>query len=122
MTSELETLQDRISTATGQDRALDLVIATTIDSVSCDPATNPAPNYTSSVDTCVKLIGSILPDWHWHVGYGAGGVLPYASLSRLTPKDGSAEHFVEATSSTVPLSLLLAAVRALIKVEQGKRK
>lgn len=67
------------------------------------------PPYTGSVDACLELIGCVLPDWHWHVGWGATGVLPYAMLTR----DGSECH---CEGPTVPLALLKALVRATDRI------
>ncbi|MGI9414847.1 MAG: hypothetical protein ACR2PM_14325 [Hyphomicrobiales bacterium] len=95
---------------------MDHAIAETI-----DPAAggNPVRDYTSSVDTCLSLIGAALPDWHWHVGHGPSGILPYASLTRTTGPDDAATLRVEATAGTVPLALLHATVKALI-ADQGQ--
>ncbi len=76
---ELEALKSRIAKATGQDRDLDRKIAVMLGGVADG---QPVPDYTSSVDKCVTLSGSsVLPDWHWHVGHGPRGILPYAELS-----------------------------------------
>ena len=116
MKSKLEGLESQISEAKGQDRDLDHVIAATIDSVS---GGHPARNYTSSVDTCLTLIGSILPEWHWHVGHGPSGILPYASLSKRTSLGDATQLRVEASAPTVPLALLHATVKALIIYHRG---
>ena len=72
------------------------------------------PPYTSSVDACLDLIGSTLPKWHWHVGHGPRGILPYASL---TCDEAGPAIRVEATAPTVPLALL----GALVKAAQSDR-
>ena len=71
------------------------------------PAKDP-PDHTASVDHSVDLLHALLPDWHWHIGRGARGIMPYASLSngRVT---------VSADGITVPLVLLAAIVMALRK-------
>ena len=40
-----------------------------------------------------------MPGWHWHVGYGPKGVMPYASIS-------NGKIRCEAIAATVPLALL----------------
>ncbi len=117
MTSDLQSLEDRISTATGKDRDLDHMIATTFD---CLRAGQPVPNYTASVDTCLTLINSILPDWHWHVGHGPLGILPYASMTQTTSPRNATQLRVEATAGTVPLALLHATVKALISDQDSQ--
>ena len=111
MTSKLENLAARLEAATGRDRDLDAAIASTIDTV---PEGDPVPDYTASVDRCIALVGTALPAWHWHVGHGPLGIVPYASLSRET-SPGSEEHLrVEASAMTVPLALLRATVKAML--------
>ena len=111
MSSHLQALERRIAKATGQDRDLDRAIADTIDR---DARDDTMPGYTSSVDTCLALIGTVLPDWHWHVGHGPSGILPYASLSKTTGPDDEMPLRVEASAATVPVALLHAMVKALI--------
>ena len=111
MTSKLRALEKRIAGATGQDRDLDRAIAETVD---IDRAGGAGHDYTASVDTCLSLIGRVLPDWHWHVGHGPTGILPYASLSKTSGLDEETPLRVEASAPTVPLALLHAAVFALI--------
>ena len=91
MKSGLKTLEHRISETTGRDPELDGMIAATLDVAAGD--------YTSSVDTCLSLIGSVLPEWHWHVGHGPTGILPYASLTKATGSDSASELRVEATAA-----------------------
>ena len=111
MRSKLEALERRIGETTGQDRELDRAIAETIDRGVPGDAVR---DYTSSVDTCLALIGAVLPDWHWHVGHGPSGILPYASLTKASGPDDAAALRVEASAATVPVALLHAAVKALI--------
>ena len=73
---------------------------------------SPLP-YTSSVDTCIGLIDRVMPGWHWHVGYGPKGVMPYAAL-----KNGNKRY--EATAATVPLALLTTVLKA--KTDKSSRK
>ena len=119
MTSQLQTLERRLAGATGQDRDLDHTIAKSVDHGA--PGTG-ACAYTSSVDACLSLIGAVLPDWHWHVGHGPNGILPYASLSRQTNLQGSGSDRVEASAATVPVALLHAMVKALIINEKEHAK
>jgi len=118
MESKLEDLESRISETTGQDRDLDHLIAATFDSLADG---HPVGGYTSSVDTCLTLIGSILPEWHWHVGHGPSGILPYASLRKKTNLSDATQLRVEATAATVPLALLHATVKALIVDQRGPK-
>lgn len=109
--NELAALRDRIAAATGSDAALDREIARLLD--PGEPGDNPGGGYSGSVDACVALIGRAAPDWHWHVGHGPSGVLPYAALTR----DGPEETRMEAVAPTVPLALL----RALVDAVMGER-
>ncbi len=102
MTTEIEDLLRRISEATGADAELDRLIAARLERP--DPP-DPVPDYTASVDSCLGLIGRVLPGWHWHIGFGPRGIFPYATL-----QDG--EDLFEALAPTVPLALLQAAVKA----------
>ena len=111
MSSHLQALERRIAKATGQDRDLDRAIAETIDP---DAQGDTVPGYTSSVDTCLALIVAVLPDWHWHVGHGPSGILPYASLLNTSGADDETALRVEASAATVPVALLHATVKALI--------
>ncbi len=118
MTSDLQNLGSRIGATTGPSRDLDHEIASAIDRRSDGQQVR---EYTSSVDTCLTLIRRVLPDWHWHVGHGPRGILPYASLLKTSnPGDGE-EIRVEATAPTVPLALLHAAVKALIADQEGRK-
>ena len=102
----LRRLEGRIARATGADSGLDRAIREALDGAA--PA-DGVPPYTASVDACLALIGRALPGWHWHVGWGPGGILPYASLSR----DGAGPAGrVEMTAPTVPLALLGTLVKA----------
>jgi hypothetical protein len=116
MTSKLKTLERHIGDTTGQSRYLDQMIASTLD---CVAEMHPTEQYTASVDACVSLINRILPRWHWHVGHGPRGILPYAALRKSQATDSAEELRVEATAPTVPLALLHAAVGALIAEEKA---
>lgn len=102
--ARLETLLARLATLNGRDHELDTVIAEWLDNRTDAAA---VPPYTASVDRCLELLHRRLPDWHWHLGYGANGVLPYAVLTR-----GDRRH--EAMAATVPLALLTALARACL--------
>ncbi len=108
---QLVALETQLAKATGHDQDLDEAIAETI-----VPAGHKIVRrkYTSSVDACLCLIGTTLPGWHWHVGHGPTGILPYAALTKSANRDGDVQLRVEATAPTVPLALLRAAVKALI--------
>ena len=98
----LARLLKRLRAATGRDKALDRAIARGLEAGG---HRTPAPDYTASVDACLALLHRVLPGWHWHVGYGPRGILPYAVVDK-----GERRH--EATAPTVPLALLTALVEA----------
>jgi len=108
MLASLRSLQDRVETATGADRDLDA----DIEKILRGPS-DAAPDYTASVDSCLELLHAVLPHWHWHLGRGATGVLPYASLSK-------GKMTVSAEGTTVPLVLLTAIIKA--RMEQERRR
>jgi hypothetical protein len=107
MLSSLQSLQNRIEAGKGADRDLDADIEKVLRGSSGD-----APDYTASVDRCLELLQEVLPDWQWHLGRGAAGMLPYVSLSkgRIT---------VSADGTTVPQVLLAAIIKALSAQEQN---
>lgn len=90
-------LVQRLNAATGGDPALDRLVA--------DFFSQPLSSYTESVESCRALLCAVAPGWRLHVGYGVGGILPYARLSQ-------GEQRVEAEGPSVPLAVL----RALIKL------
>jgi hypothetical protein len=102
-TEALRDLLERLTAAEGHDVRLDRAIAETLDP---RPAATeaPEPDYTASVDRCLDLLHRVLPGWHWHVGFGATGLLPYGFVS------GAGGRF-EPTAPTVPLALLVAIVQ-----------
>ena len=105
----LEELEKRIDAATGGDPDLDRLIRDAL-----DPDNASSPHYSSSVDDCIALIGTVLPGWAWHVGHGARGIFPYASLHPKSPAEAGSALRAEATASTVPLALLQATMKALL--------
>ena len=111
MTAALEDLLKKIAGATGADAALDRLIADRL-----EPGTPPeaVPDYTASVDSCLALIGRVLPGWAWHVGFGPRGILPYATLH-------DDEDRFEALAPTVPLALLHTVVEARRALERRGR-
>jgi len=62
----------------------------------------------------IALSPAVLPGWAWHVGHGARGIFPYASLHPKCPAGDGSEPRAEATAPTVPLALLQALVKALL--------
>ena len=112
MKPDLNEVLGRVKAATGADRELDRLITAAVEPVSIGLQQKA---YTSSVDDCLRLIAILLPDWHWHVGHGPDGILPYAALSKSTgsgaQNDGGR---VEVAAPTVPLALLGAALQALM--------
>ncbi|MCK5747016.1 hypothetical protein [Oricola sp.] len=105
----LEELGKQIGAATGSDAELDRLIRDKLDAGNAS-----SPRYSSSVDDCIALIGAVLPGWAWHVGHGARGIFPYASLHPKSPAGDGSEPRAEATAPTVPLALLQALVKALL--------
>jgi len=105
-TPELASLLDRIEAATGADRALDASIDRALAPMHAWNRAQDPPDYTASVDRCLDLLHELLPDWHWHLGRGALGIMPYASLS-------NGKVAVSADGTTVPQVLLAAIVKAL---------
>jgi hypothetical protein len=110
MPDKLEKLMNHMRSASGSDSHLDAEIARSLDGSYGNPV-SPLP-YTSSVDTCINLVERVMPGWHWHVGYGPKGVMPYAAL-----KHGKARY--EATAATVPLALLTALLVARSQKKGG---
>lgn len=108
--SKLKALERLIGDATGAGPKLDMSIASTLGGIA---AGADVPNYTSSVDSCIQLIADHLPHWHWHIGHGPAGIVPYASLRRDTGAGGVKGLRIEASACTVPLALLHAAIKAL---------
>ena len=103
MADDLAKLLARVHAATGADRSLDSAL---VDCFGAEPGAeeNP-PRYTASTDLCIALVHRVLPGWHWHVGYGPKGILPYATVS-------TGERIYEAIAGTVPLALLSALIQA----------
>ena len=108
MKTNLATLQHLVSKAVGASDQIDQEICLAFDDDRDGQKLTP---YTASVDECITLISRVLPDWHWHVGHGPMGVIPYASMTQNNGEDGSIH--VEATAPTVPLALLGALIKAL---------
>lgn len=100
--TRLTDLIARLAAATGPDPALDQDIAQTLGGGN---TAGERPAYTASIDRCFDLLHQVAPGWHWHVGFGVTGLLPYASLA-LGPRR------FEASAATVPLALLNVIVRA----------
>ena len=103
MKSAQASLMKRLRQATGPDGGVDTAVAAMFGGDS-----DPVPSYTASVDACIALMRRTLPDWHWHVGHGPSGIVPYASMTR-----NADDLHVEATAPTVPLALLGALLKAV---------
>ena len=103
----LPSLAKQVASATGADASLDRALAATLHD---DPEAEGPHDYSASVDACLRLIARVAPHWHWHVGHGPDGILPYAALS----KEGDDAPLVEASAPTVPLALLSALLQALV--------
>ena len=110
MTDDVAGLEKKIGNASGPSDDIDRAIAAALDG---DANKDVPPPYTASVDECIALVKRILPDWHWHLGHGPLGIVPYASMTQNDGEDGSIH--VEATAPTVPLALLGALIKALNK-------
>ena len=108
MTNDLAGLENKIGTAIGPSDGIDRAIAAALDG---DTNKDLPPPYTASVDECIALVKRTLPGWHWHLGHGPLGIVPYASLTQNDGEDGSIH--VEVTAPTVPLALLGALMKAL---------
>jgi hypothetical protein len=104
---ELQGLLHRIQSETGHSREIDRDIGRQLGGV---PSGHQSPDYTASIDACLALISRVLPGWHWHVGYGANGVFPYASVANERVR-------FEAQASTVPLALLTVLLEAHLSDE-----
>jgi hypothetical protein len=103
VTDDVAKLLKRVRSASGRDQHLDRDIARCLKEARGKP--DDPPPYTASVDACIGLIERVTPGWHWHVGYGPKGVMPYAFLS-------NGEIRCEAIAATVPLALLTALLEA----------
>lgn len=90
-------IEQRLHAATGADGELDRVLATAFD--------RPAAPLTASVEACRELVAAVLPGWRLHLGFGADGMFPYASLA------GDSRRVVS-DAPTVPLAILRSAVAA----------
>ncbi|WP_237051528.1 hypothetical protein [Magnetospirillum sp. ME-1] len=64
-----------------------------------------AAPFTASVPDCRALAQSVLPGMKLHLGYGASGLFPYASLA------GEGLHVIS-EAPTVPLAILRSVVAA----------
>ena len=102
----MQSLQVHIASARGADRDLDAEIEKVLNGQSQN-----APDYTASVDRCLDLLHAKLPNWHWHLGRDATGLMPYASISHD-------KLIASADGTTVPLVLLTAIIKALIEQNQ----
>lgn len=90
-------LAGRLEAATGADAALDRAVAGAFG--------RPDAPFTASVEECRALAAAVRPDLRLHLGYGASGVFPYASLA------GDGLHVVS-DAPTVPLAILRSLVSA----------
>lgn len=86
-------LSKQLDAVTGADRQLDADIALAFRA--------PDAGYTGSIDACRSLFARCLPDCRLHLGHGASGVFPYASIR-------NDDTTVLAGAPTVPLAILRA--------------
>jgi hypothetical protein len=99
-----ERLAAALDAATGADPDLDALIAATF--------ARPQAPVSASVEACIELLHELLPGAHWHVGWDASGILPYARIER-----GRQLHAERA--ATVPIALLRAMIAAHRAVGAG---
>ena len=85
----------RLERAAGSDAALDALVA--------EAFGQPVAACSSSVEAARALVAAALPGWTMHLGFGATGLFPYASLAA----DGTR---IVCDAPTVPLAILRAAV------------
>lgn len=97
MTTDWGELGRRLERAGGAEPDLDSALASAF-GVAAAP-------FTASVPDCRQLAEVALPDMKLHLGYGASGVFPYASLA------GEGLHVVS-EAPTVPLAILRSIVAA----------
>ena len=109
MSDELVTLREQISKCIGSDPELDQCIAEVLDSWRNQSI---GANYTSSVDACIALIDTLFPGSHWHIGRGAQGIMPYATIRFDAGENKDRSKVISANGPTVPLALLGAIVQA----------
>lgn len=118
-TSTLESLRERVRNATGADRDLDIAISRDVAvPLLIERGVRPplVRNYTSSIDSCVELIGEVLPyEWLrfdiWPELFRTASILP-----KPTPTTA-----VSGIGETIPLALLEALLTALIEIEKIKQ-
>jgi len=113
MRTGLRRLESELTAAIGAAMKLDADLHNAVYGARPDRA----PPYTASVDACLALVHERLPEWHWHIGYGARGFFPYAVLTH-NPEDADSRS--EMAAPTVPLALLGAFVKALQKEDSLK--
>ncbi|WP_009867275.1 hypothetical protein [Paramagnetospirillum magnetotacticum] len=100
MATDWSALERRLERAAGSDPELDRDLAAAFGVVL-------AP-FTSSVSDCHSLAEAALPGIRLHLGYGASGVFPYASLR------GQGLSIIS-DAATVPLAIL----RSLVAAKAG---
>lgn len=123
-TSTLESLRERVRNATGADAKIDYDICVQVlkddewanvpfDSMALWTDDTPPP-YTRSIDSCVELIGEVLPyEWLrfdiWPELFRTASILP-----KPTPTTA-----VSGIGETIPLALLEALLTALIERDKN---
>lgn len=95
MAGDWKELGRRLDAAPGCDTALDAAVAEAFE--------QPMADYSASVDAARRLVAAALPDWTLHLGFGATGVFPYASLAANGTR-------IVCDAPTVPLAVLRVAV------------
>jgi hypothetical protein len=89
----LDDLRALLEKAPGADPKLDALIAEYFGVAPGD--------FTASIEKCRSLVKQVLPGWHLHLGFGASGLFPYATVS-----EGAKSFAAEAP--TAPMAILRA--------------
>jgi len=78
MRPSLEEFEKRIGVATASDTDLDRVILRTFG----HEAEDAIPRYTPSVYSCIDMVWSAFPGWHWQIGCRPLGIMPFDTMSK----------------------------------------
>lgn len=103
MATDWDELGRRLERASGAEPELDRDLAAAFGVA--------AAAFTASVPDCRALVEAALPGLKLHLGYGASGLFPYASLS------GEGLHVIS-EAPTVPLAIL----RSLVAAETARAR
>lgn len=115
----LETLLERVKSATGPDRELDALIAHTLGQrfIEGDDEENiplGLPMFTASIDSALALVERVLPGWEW-LKKSPSVITLYRPLTEHEDAAKAwAKHF-DGKGATIPLAILAACLSALIQ-------